>query len=84
MIFPTFLKPGCLIGVTACSDGKSDPVDQARLDNAKKEFLSRGFNVTETPNTRKSTKGRSSEAVTRAHELIDLVVNPDVKAVMIV
>lgn len=84
MIFPTFLKPGGLIGVTACSDGKSDAVDQVRLDNAKKEFLSRGFNVTETPNTRKSEKGRSSEAVTRAHELIDLVVNPDVKAVMIV
>ncbi len=82
MIYPTFLKPGNTIGITACSDGQTDEVRLRRFDNAKKEFMSRGLNVLETDNVRKSEKGRSSDALTRAKELMSLVLDPNVKAII--
>ena len=43
MKYPVWLKKGDCIGVTACSDGKPEEVEQIRMDSAKEQFLERGF-----------------------------------------
>ena len=84
MLYPEFLKPGNTIGVTACSDGKSSDLDAIRLDHAAKQFTELGFHVIETNNVRKSEKGRSSDALTRFNELMQLVRDGNVKAIIMV
>lgn len=81
MIYPDFLKQGDTIGVTAGSDGKSSELDAIRLNHAKKQFNALGFDVIETDNVRKSERGRSSDAVTRASELNQLIIDDKVKAI---
>ncbi len=82
MIYPEFLKEKDTIGVTAPSDGITDEVKLKRLDNAIKNFNSRGFNIKETPNVRCSIKGRSSTSKERARELEELYEDKDVKAII--
>lgn len=82
MIYPEFLKEKDIIGVTAPSDGITDEVKLKRLDNAIKNFNSRGFNIKETPNVRCSIKGRSSTSKERARELEELYEDKDVKAII--
>ena len=78
MIFPKWIEKGDLIGVTACSAGKTAPVDLIRLNNAAKQFKKRGYRVTETPDVRKDEKGRSAPAKVRAEEFHALIENPEV------
>ncbi len=82
MIYPKFLNKHDTIGVTAPSDGITDEVKLKRLDNAIKNFDSRGFNIKETPNVRCSIKGRSSSSKERARELEELYEAKDVKAII--
>lgn len=78
MIFPKWIKQGEIIGVTACSAGKSAPLDTVRMDNAVRQMKQRGFSVLETPDVRKEEKGRSGPAKVRAEELHTLAENPEV------
>lgn len=82
MIFPSWIKPGDKIGVTACSGGKPDPIDQRRLDSAKMQFAELGYTVIETPDVRTEEKGRSAPARQRAKELLTLVNDPDVTCII--
>lgn len=83
MIYPKFLKQGMTIGVTACSDGKSSELDVIRLNNAAKQFESRGYQIVETKNVRTSEKGRSSDANTRHQELMQLIQDDQVDAIIL-
>ena len=78
MIFPEWIKRGDSIGVTACSAGKTAPVDLIRLDSAARQLEKCGYHVIETPDVRKNERGRSAEARVRAEELHSLVRNPEV------
>lgn len=82
MIFPKWIEKGDTIGVTACSAGKTAPVDLIRLDSAAEQLRKRGYCVTETPDVRKDEKGRSASAKVRAEELHSLVKNPEVSWVI--
>lgn len=80
MIFPNFLQENDTIGITACSTGVLDKVDkyELSLENIRHQH----FKVVETPNVR--TNGVvSSSPQTRAHELLDLFTNEDVKLISI-
>lgn len=82
MIFPKWIQKGDCIGVTACSAGKTQPVDFVRLDSAVRQMESRGYRVLETPDTRKNEKGRSAPARVRAEELHSLAERPEVSWVV--
>ncbi len=82
MIFPSFLKPNDLIGVTACSDGLTRETDVNGSNNARAQLKKHGFQTILTQNVYKSEKGRSSDAATRAFELDTLVTNKAVKAII--
>ena len=82
MKYPVYLKQGNIIGVTACSDGKSEEVECIRMNSAKEQFLERGFTIQETPNVRTSVRGRSAEAQVRAKELMELVENKEVAMIL--
>lgn len=82
MIFPRWIRKGDCIGVTACSAGKTSPVDFVRLDHAVAQMERRGYRVLETPDTRTNEKGRSAAAPVRAAELHSLVQRPEVSYVV--
>lgn len=83
MIYPANLEKGFNIGVTATSSGNEDEVDFRRLDNAIKNFEGYGYPVITTPNVRRDdTKGRSSDAMTRAKELLDLIKDPNIRTII--
>ena len=82
MIYPAFLKEKDTIGVTAPSDGITDKLKLKRLDNAIKSFKKLGFNIKETPNVRKSFKGRSSSSKDQAKELESLYLDNNTKAII--
>ncbi len=82
MLYPNFLKPHSTIGITAPSDGRTDPLDLIRLDNAYKNLHNRGYNTIETPNTRTSSNGRSSTPTTRVKELHSLYLNKDISLII--
>lgn len=82
MIYPKFLEEGDSIGITAPSDGISKEILQKRLEYAEENLHKEGFTIVETENVRKSEKGRSSSAKTRARELEYLYQNPSVKAII--
>lgn len=79
MIYPKYLNKNNIIGVTAPSDGNKKETDFIRLDNAKKQFESRGYSVIETAHVRSSEKGRSTDGKTRAEEFMELIDNDNVK-----
>ena len=82
MIYPDFLKQGDTIGVTAPSDGNKKEIDFKRLAFAAEHLREKGFLIKETPNVRTSVKGRSSSKEDRAEQLMDLVTDPSVRAVI--
>lgn len=83
MIYPANLEKGFSIGVTASSAGLEKELDFLRLDNAIKNFKIRGYPVITTPNVRAGdNKGRSSDAATRAKELLELIKDPSVRVVI--
>ena len=83
MIYPEFVVPGKnMIAVTAPSDGNSKEFDYKRLDFAKENLNNKGVEVIETANVRTSNKGRSSDAMERARQFMEVWDNPDVAAVI--
>lgn len=82
MIYPDLLKEGYSIGVTATSSGFDEEVDFRRLDSAINHFRELGYPVITTPNVRTDYKGRSSDGRTRAKELLGLIKDPDVRAII--
>lgn len=82
MIYPSKLEKGFNIGVTASSSGFDDEIDYKRLNNAISHFKELGYPVITTPNVRTCYKGRSSDKITRADEFMELVKNPQVRAIV--
>lgn len=82
MIYPKFLNKGSKIGITAPSDGIKKEFDYIRLDNAIKQLESRGFEVIETPEVRKSAKGRSGSISERINALETLYTNPEIDLIL--
>ena len=82
MIYPNFLKAGDTIGVTAPSDGITEEGDIYRLSNAIKNFNKRNFTIKETPDVRKSLKGKSASSNIQARELESLFKDKDVNAII--
>jgi muramoyltetrapeptide carboxypeptidase len=78
MLYPSFIRKDCTIGVTAPSDGNKKEVDFKRLDNGKSNLEKKGYQVIETAHVRNSEKGRSSDKITRAQEFEELVGNKEV------
>ena len=54
MIFPSVLKKGDTIGITATSSGLSEEKDIKKLENAINNLNDIGYKVIETDNVRKS------------------------------
>ena len=82
MKYPEKLNQGDCIGVTAISCGIEEEKDLLRFENAIKNIEKLGYKVKETPNCRKSIGGRSSSAVERANEFMELYCDPEVKAII--
>lgn len=81
MIIPAFLQKGDKIGVTACSDGRSEALDVVRMHHGISKMRAEGFHVETTPNVWMGQKGRSASAKERAEFFMSLVKKPDVKMV---
>lgn len=81
MIYPKNLEKGYKIGVTATSEGFVKETDIRRLERGIRHFLEMGYPVIETNNVRKGYKGRSSDGITRAKELMELFHNEDVRVI---
>lgn len=82
MIYPNNIEDGKKIGVTATSAGFSTEVDYRRLDQGMKHFHERGYPVVTTDNVRKCYKGRSSDGITRAQELLQLYEDKTVASII--
>ena len=78
MVIPDYIKKVDSIGVTACSCGVLDKID----DYEKSLLKLKDYKVLETNNVR--TSGIvSSDKVTRANELMNLYKDKDIKGIMI-
>ena len=80
MRYPEYLKRNDAIGITACSMGVLDKLDQ--YIETTDYFKDKGFNIVETDNV-KTDGVVSGSADMRAEQLIDLYNNDDVKLVSI-
>ena len=80
MITPKYLKDNDVIGFTATSNGivKEDKVKLLK-ESIK---LLKEFNVIEDPNVYKSNNGESAPSKDRTNELIKLISNKDVNAII--
>lgn len=82
MIYPKNLSSNSTIGVTAPSSGCKDKIDRAKMNNAKNNFIEKGYQVRLTDNCKISDDIRSSDAITRARELENLFLDDDVGAII--
>lgn len=82
MKFPSPIKPGDYIGVTAPSEGITKQINLKRLDNVKNNLAKLGYKYTETKNVRTLEKGRSSSASQRVEQFMNLWENNEVKAII--
>ena len=82
MRYPEFLKKGDCIGICAPSDGITKEEKIKRLDAAIKQLTDMGYKIIETPNVRKSEKGKSASAKIRAQEFMSLLENDEVKLII--
>lgn len=70
MIFPKYIKPGDVIGVTAPSNGITDELKIKRFKNGGKNLKNKGYDVAFTPNVfTADERGCSSDGKTRAKQL---------------
>ncbi len=83
MIYPKNLEKGFKIGVTAPSAGFIEEIDLIRLESGIKHFEQLNYPVLVTDNVRKHQKGRSSDGVTRARELEQLFLDPEIGAIIV-
>lgn len=81
MIYPNNLEKGYKIGVTATSEGYVKETDIRRLERGIRHFTEMGYPVVETNNVRKGYKGRSSDGITRAKELMELFTDEEIRVI---
>ena len=79
MIYPEFLKENDLIGICAPSKGVGHKLDE--LEESLEVIRQNGYRIRETESVRKNSD-RSASAKKRARELEELVVDPEVSAVL--
>ena len=84
MKYPKFLMDYATIGVSAPSDGVTDSVKLNRLDHANLKFSELGYTILETESVRKSEKGVSNDAKTRAREIEYLFEDSTVQSIICV
>ncbi len=82
MKYPEFLKKGDYIGICAPSDGIVKPEKIQRLDAAIKQLTDMGYKIIETESVRKSEKGKSADAKTRAKEFMQLLEDEKIKLII--
>lgn len=83
MIFPKYIKPGDVIGVTAPSNGITDELKIKRFENGKNKLASKGYKVEFTQNVfTADERGCSSDGKTRANQFNSLITNDNVGAVI--
>ncbi len=82
MFYPKNLEKGYKIGVSAPSSGMSSIPDQTRLESGLKHFQELGYPVIVTEHVRSDYKGASASGKVRAKELTELILNPEVRAVI--
>lgn len=82
MIYPKFIKKGSTIAIAAPSNGVTDALDIARLENAKQKLNQKGYKILEQSNVRTSNLGRSSSPEKRAKNLEELYQNKDVNLII--
>lgn len=82
MRYPSDLKKGYKIGVTATSAGFTEEADLNRLENGIRHFGEMGYPVITTPNVTKCQNGRSSDGRTRAKELHSLIKDPEIPVIL--
>ena len=79
--YPTPLKKGDTIGITAPSSGVTG-VFAKKLENAKKQLKNLGYNFIETDSVKSQSKLTSAPSSIRAKEFTSLYLNEDVKAII--
>lgn len=82
MKYPENLKKGDTIGICAPSDGIADEFRINRLNLAIENIKKLGYKVVETESVRKSIKGRSTDAKTRAKEFMELMEDDNIKLII--
>ena len=82
MIYPTFIKKGDTIGISAPSNGITRKVKVRELNMAIQKLNEKGYQILEAPHVRFNLDCASSDARTRALELESLYKNQDVKAII--
>lgn len=82
MFYPKSLEKGYKIGVSAPSAGMSSIPDLARLKSGVKHFQELGYPVIVTEHVKSDDKGASGSGKVRAKELTELILNPEVRAVI--
>lgn len=82
MKYPEFIKKGDVISVTVPSLGFYKKEQLLEYDNAIKNIEKMGFKFLETQNVRTNEKGRSSSAKERAKQLMQVLENPEVSAII--
>ncbi len=83
MIFPEFLKPQSIIGVTAPSHSINDEQGKARFENAVKQLEKRGYETFFTNNvfSEGDAFGRSASAEVKAREFNQLAASKNISAI---
>lgn len=84
IIYPSFIKKGQTIGITAPSNGISKEIDIKRLNLAIKRFNDLGYNIYETKNVRTSYFGQSSDEKSQAEEVNKLFENKEISSIFCV
>lgn len=82
MIYPSFLKKGDTIGITAPSDGTTEEIDIYRLNNGVEKFRKIGYKIKETPDVRTSIKGKSASSKVQAKELENLYKEQEISTII--
>ncbi len=82
MIYPTFIKKGDMVGVSAPSYGVTREVKVRALNMAISKLNEKGYQILETPHVRRNEDYASGDAKMRAQELESLYQNQDVKAII--
>ena len=83
MVFPEFLKPGDMIGVSAFSHPIDEEKDQNRFRNGAKQLEQRGYQTCFTANVFQEADpfGRSGSGKEKAQQLHELLKNKHVRGI---
>ncbi len=79
--YPTPLKKGDTIGITAPSSGVTGVIVK-KLENAKSQLNNLGYNFIETDSVKNQSKLTSAPSSIRAKEFTSLYLNEDVRAII--